>query len=89
MQSTIDQVTEKENADYVIAVGHLGIDEQSAPWTSREVIANTDGLDAFIDAHSHSTIASEIVKDKSGETVILTSTGTKLAAIEKLMKERT
>lgn len=30
VQSTIDQVTEKENADYVIAVGHLGIDEQSA-----------------------------------------------------------
>ncbi len=85
VQSTIDQVTEKENADYVIAVGHLGIDEQSAPWTSREVIANTDGLDAFIDAHSHSTIASEIVKDKSGETVILTSTGTKLAAIGELV----
>ena len=43
-------------ADVVIAIGHCGIDEQSSPWTSRGVIANTTGLDAFIDGHSHSTI---------------------------------
>ena len=68
----------------VIAIGHCGIDEQSSPWTSREIIANTTGLDAFIDGHSHSTISGESVKDKSGNDVVLTSTGTKLANIGKM-----
>lgn len=74
----------KEGADVVIALGHCGIDEQSSPWTSREIIANTTGLDAFIDGHSHSTIPGETVKDKSGNDVVLTSTGTKLANIGKM-----
>lgn len=68
-------------ADTIIAVGHLGIDEQSRPWTSKEVIANTTGIDLFIDAHSHSVIDNETVYNENGEAVILTSTGTKLANI--------
>lgn len=68
-------------ANYVIAVGHCGIDAQSAPWRSTDIIANVSGLDAFIDGHSHSVIASQNVTDQSGKTVVLTSSGTKLAAI--------
>ena len=83
VQSAIDAAV-KEGADVVIALGHCGIDEQSSPWTSREIIANTTGLDAFIDGHSHSTISGETVKDKSGSDVVLTSTGTKLANIGKM-----
>ena len=71
-------------ADYVIALGHLGVDESSRPWTSREVIANTTGLDAFIDGHSHTTIASETVTDKGGNGVLLTQTGSYLGAVGKL-----
>lgn len=84
VQSAID-AAKKAGANYVIAIGHLGIDEQSKPWTSKEVIAKTTGLDAFIDGHSHSTIASEIVKNKEGKDVTLSSTGTKLAAIGELV----
>ena len=47
VQEAIDSASVE--ADYVIALGHLGVDESSQPWTSREVIANTTGLDAFID----------------------------------------
>lgn len=83
VQGAIDAATEA-GADVVIAIGHCGIDEQSSPWTSREIIANTTGLDAFIDGHSHSTISGESVKDKSGNDVVLTSTGTKLANIGKM-----
>ena len=72
-------------ATYVVAVGHCGIDEQSAPWRSTDIIANVSGLTAFIDGHSHSTIPSQKVSDKDGKTVLLTSTGTKLAAIGKLV----
>lgn len=79
VQTAIDAAAAE--ADYVIALGHLGIDPSSEPWTSREVIANTTGLDAFIDGHSHSTVAMEEVADEAGNTVILTQTGSYLNAL--------
>ena len=72
-------------ADYIIGLGHLGDDPASIPWTSEEVIANTTGFDAFIDGHSHSTVAGKEVKDKAGETVLLTQTGDYLGAIGKMV----
>ena len=54
VQKTIDEV--KTQADYVIALGHLGVDLSSVPYTSRDVIQHTHGLDAFIDGHSHTLI---------------------------------
>ena len=74
VQTAIDEAYE-EGADYVIALGHLGIDPSSKPWTSEEVIANTTGLDAFIDGHSHSTIPMKEVEDEEGNLVVLTQTG--------------
>ena len=82
VQSAID-AAKAAGADYVIGLGHLGIDEQSSPWMSKEVIANTTGFDAFIDGHSHSTF-SETIKDKSGKEVVFEQTGTKLANVGKL-----
>ena len=46
-------------------------------WKSTDVIANTTGIDAFIDGHSHETIANSIYQNKHGEDVTLTSTGSK------------
>ena len=43
VQAVIDNVT-NGGADYVIALGHLGDDPASQPWTSEELIANTTGL---------------------------------------------
>ena len=59
----------------IIALGHLGIDRSSKPWTSVETIAGVCGLDAFIDGHSHHTVEKDIVKDKDGHDVLLTQTG--------------
>ena len=73
VQKAIDAASAE--ADYVIGLGHLGVDASSKPWTSEEVIANTTGLDAFIDGHSHTTVESKEVADKNGDTVILTQTG--------------
>ena len=70
-----------EWADVVIALGHLGDDAASKPWTSEEVIANTTGLDAFIDGHSHSVVEGKAVKDKEGNDVWLTQTGEYLDAV--------
>ena len=46
-------------ADFVIGLGHLGVDGSSSPWTSREVIQHTVGFNAFIDGHSHTVMAGE------------------------------
>ena len=79
VQEAIDAASAE--ADYVVALGHLGVDASSQPWTSREVIANTTGLDAFIDGHSHTTIPMEEVTDADGNTVVLTQTGSYLDAL--------
>ena len=83
VQSAIDGAR-AAGADHVIALGHLGVDPSSVPWTSRDVIANTTGLDAFIDGHSHTTVEMELVADRDGKTVILTQTGSYLNAVGRL-----
>ena len=79
VQAAIDAASQE--ADYVVALGHLGDDPSSSPWTSEEVIANTTGLDAFIDGHSHSTVEMREVADEAGDTVVLTQTGSYLNAM--------
>ena len=81
-QKAIDAASEE--ADIVIALGHLGDDPASQPWTSEELIANTTGLDAFIDGHSHSTVKGKAVTDKDGNAVWLTQTGEYFGAIGKM-----
>jgi len=80
VQSAVD-AAKADGADYVIALAHLGTEEDCSPWTSSEVILNTTGIDVVLDGHSHSTWEEEHVKNKDGKDVILTSTGTKLVAI--------
>ena len=80
VQSAVD-AARAEGAQIVIAMAHLGIEEDCSPWTSSEVIVNTTGIDAVLDGHSHSQIECEKVKNKDGQEVILTSTETKLAYI--------
>ncbi len=74
VQDAIDEA-EAAGATTVIALGHLGDDAASGPWTSEAVIANTCGFDAFIDGHSHSVVEGEKVTDEDGHTVLLTQTG--------------
>lgn len=83
VQKSVDAV-KAEGVNYVVLMGHLGIDEQSAPWRSTDVIANTKGIDVVLDGHSHSTIKSQKVSNKDGKDVILTSTGNYLNNIGKL-----
>lgn len=82
VQSAVDQAR-GEGADYVIMVGHLGDNGITEKWSSRSVIANTTGIDAAIDGHSHE-VCVENVPNENGEMVVLTQTGTKFANIGKL-----
>ena len=77
VQNTVNAVR-KAGATKVIAVGHLGDDPSSSPWTSEEVIENVSGLDAFIDGHSHSMIRQKQVLSANGTTTLLTQAGVNL-----------
>ena len=74
VQKAVDDA-KAAGATKVIALGHLGVDESSRPWTSKDVIVNVSGLDAFIDGHSHTVMEKELVTDKDGKGVPLTQTG--------------
>lgn len=84
VQETVD-AARAEGADYVVALAHLGVDGQSSPWMSTEVIANTTGIDAMLDGHSHTVVPSQTVANADGEDVLLAQTGTKAESIGKLV----
>ena len=73
-----------EGADYVIALTHVGYSEAGDFSDVTDIIENTDGFDVVLDAHTHSVIEEMTVKDKSGDDVLLSSTGTKFEHIGKL-----
>lgn len=83
VQETVDECRSK-GTDYIILLAHLGMDEDSAPFRSVDLIEHTNGVDAVLDGHSHSVIPCQIVKDQSGKEVLLSSTGTELAYIGQL-----
>ena len=83
VQDSIDEAN-KAGADYVIALSHIGYDESGKLNDVTDVIENTDGLDVVLDAHSHSVIEEKFIKNKSGDDVLLTSTGTGFEHIGKL-----
>lgn len=84
VQDTVN-AARQNGADLVVLLSHLGTDEGDAPCNSLSLIANTVGIDVVLDGHSHSVIAQDIVKNKYGMDVILTSTGTKLANVGKMV----
>ena len=83
VQSNIDAVL-AAGADYVIALSHVGYDESGVLPDITNIVENTDGLDVVLDAHAHVVIEEISVKDKSGDDVLLSSTGTKFEHIGKL-----
>ncbi len=79
-----------EGCDYIICLGHLGIDDETAATKNRSIdlLEKVTGIDVFIDGHSHSTL--EAVKEATGGTgkvgdTYLTSTGTKLANVGRVI----
>ncbi|MBQ3155306.1 MAG: bifunctional metallophosphatase/5'-nucleotidase [Clostridia bacterium] len=79
VQTAVDAAI-AEGADYVVAMGHLGNEAECAPWTYADVIANTTGIDALLDGHSHDK-DQVTMKNKAGEDVLRSGCGTKLEGI--------
>ena len=83
VQHSIDEA-EKEGADYIVALSHVGYEEEGTYEDVIDLIQNTSGFDVVLDGHSHSVIENMIVEDKDGNEVVLTSTGTQFEYIGKL-----
>ena len=66
---------EEGKSDIVIALGHLGVDDSSAPNRSIDFMQNVPGVDFFIDGHSHTVMTA------SKENKMIQSTGTGLAYV--------
>lgn len=79
VQAAVD-AARGEGADYVIALGHMGNQEDCRPWTYADIISNTNGIDAFLDGHSHDT-DQVIMKNKDGKEIPRSACGTKMECI--------
>lgn len=74
-QAQVDALTEA-GCDLIVCLGHLGVADESIGNQSYDVIANTTGIDLFIDGHSHTAFeAGKSVSNAGEETTLLVSTG--------------
>ena len=78
-QDQIDELKSKD-CDLIICLGHLGELGSSAPNRASDVIANTEGIDLFINGHDHE-VQNELLKDKAGNDALVVETGSNLANI--------
>ena len=79
VQKAVDDAR-AEGAQFVIAMAHLGNESECKPYTYADVIANTRGINAMLDGHSHDT-AHVKMRNKDGKTVLRQGCGTKLQGI--------
>lgn len=83
IQDTIDQCNKE--ADYTVLLTHVGNDEFSSPWGSRDIIAHTKGYLAVMDGHSHFDINWEKVKNIEDKEIPLCDVGFQLNEFGKLV----
>ena len=57
-QEQVDELT-AEGCDFIIALVHLGVDEESEPNRSTDVFEQVTGVDLVVDGHSHTTMGGE------------------------------
>ncbi len=79
VQTAVD-AAKAEGAQYVVAMGHTGNEAAAQPWTYADIIANTTGINAYLDGHSHDK-DQVVMKNKAGEDVVRSASGTKLEGI--------
>ncbi len=83
VQAAVDEARSAGQADYVVLVGHLGQKGSVDRWRSDTVVANTTGIDAVIDGHSHEMYVQK-VKNKNGDDVLIVQTGTKFVSFGRI-----
>jgi len=79
-----------QGADYIVCLGHLGVDEETAATGNRsvDVVNHVEGIDLFVDGHSHTVMLDGAPVDaesypsfENKSDTLIVSTGTKLANV--------
>lgn len=81
-QEVIDEIKQKENPDYIILLTHIGMEEEE--FTSDGLLSKLNGVTAVLDGHTHK-IYNVTSKDKNGNDIHISQTGTKLQAVGELI----
>ena len=69
-----------EGVDYVYVMAHIGNIPDMAPYTCMDIIANTTGIDVFLDGHSHD-LDRMVLKNRDGRDVVRIACGYKFSGI--------
>ncbi len=65
-KATVAQL-QAENVDVIVALAHIGTNDASSPNNSQEILNAVEGIDIYIDGHSHSVFEKDT---KIGNTLI-------------------
>ena len=91
-QAQVDEL-EAAGADLIVCLGHLGVADESIGNRSIDVCQNVDGIDLFIDGHSHSTTGDITAATGTDSNVVngtkIVSTGTALANVGVVVYDKT
>ncbi|MDO4484242.1 MAG: bifunctional UDP-sugar hydrolase/5'-nucleotidase [Clostridia bacterium] len=80
-QAQVDEL-KAAGCDFIICIGHLGNEQESEGNRSADVIANVEGINLFIDGHSHDEYMDDVAaKGEEGAVTRLVQTGGNLANI--------
>ena len=79
VQGAVDDAR-ADGAELVYVLGHMGLEEKARPYTYADVIEHTNGIDVFLDGHTHDS-EQIVMKNKDGEDVVRSAPGTMLNAI--------
>lgn len=69
-QAQVDEL-KAAGCDYIICIGHLGIDDESIGRRSIDIISKVNGIDLFVDGHSHTELENGVMVNDT----LLVSTG--------------
>lgn len=68
-------------SDFVVVIGHLGLEETVAPYRNVDLIEHTTNFCLLVDGHSHSKINGEIATNALDQVVKIIQTGTALETV--------
>lgn len=74
IESYAERCREK-GADYVIVLSNLGSTADDSPYSADNLIKNTSGVDAVIDAGNNSSVNAQQIKNADGKKIILCKVG--------------
>ena len=84
VQKAVDKAR-AEGADIVVVLSHLGEDKTDEDVDSHGLVAKTRGIDVVFDAHTHSLIVADTVRNLDGKPIVITQTGSSFANIGKCL----